>query len=440
MSYTLQLMAGNAATYVFVTPTPFTAPEYVYDYDDQQPPQLVQVHRTWSIEGIFYGVSTAPTPNSEANVFQAFNNLVTAIEGGTLTGAQFLHDTTVVLEVSKAAGYDSFKIEGLSSPQSELQWRDEVKIRIKLSATKKLSSPIAKLTQHETWNYDEAGLLTQTIDGEVVTPSGTSSVAEAKTLGLQLPSSSFGYVTNGPGGVDVDQVDRGDTVSRFRSQIRQVGQALPSGVGPSFSVATTTESEAGELVTTVTASARGVGALAAVQAQAPSGNFARSSVTYDPVQRAASAIYVQRKPANGNVRLKMQRFESRGGGRPTKWTKRTGGRSPIKHVGAFGPVGIRETIQIELMGAPGVNQFIYPGPVPGLDEDPSQLEFVGPERIVEGKDPSGDKWRLEIHRGYFDTNFEHAFSMIAIYALTPRASTNLTTPTEETTNQQEGTA
>lgn len=407
MSYTVQLMRGGSPSFVFASPTPFLAPKYTHEFDDLEPPTLCMIHRVWTIQGRLKG--------AEAAVAAAWNALLDSLETVATypTSAQLLQGAAIVQVISG----DSFKIEAYEAAKSDLAWRGELRFTVKITATQKKNTPIAKLTQHESWSYDEAGLLTQRLVGEVVTPSGTSAIAQTDDLGLDLPGPTFGFVTAGPNGVDYEQVDRADTIARFTSTIRQVGLPLPSGVGPSFKVGRSTSTSDGWQTTTTTATARGNGAVAAVAAAAPQGAIAEATYSSDAFEREASARYVQRVPAAATTILRTYSFTFSGGGQPKLFTLKTGGRTPAEHTGAFRPVTVRERIVVQFTGVPTLGVFAYPAPVAGLFYDRSTFEPSTPERTFIGQAPQADRWQLTVNRTYRGTSMSDAVSKASAFAL-----------------------
>ena len=430
MSYTVRLIRDAATHYTFPV-TPFIAPAHAYNYDEQEPPALVSVRKTWRIRGRLHGAS-------EAAVITAWDALKAKIEDPTALpdGIELQRSGTTVESITTDGGYLGWKVESCELLDQDLSWRGFLEYLIVVSGTKRhaTSGTIGDLTLVESWSYDESGLLTRTLRGEVEVLSG-SAEETARTLGLALPGTNFAFVTNGPEGVDVEVLDRADKKARFVSTVGESGLTLPAGVGPSFSVSVETSVADGEQVTTTRVTAVGVGAEAAVKSQRPAGK-ATESIQKDNFRRTASAVYVQKKAATGtNQVTRTHKFRSSGGGRPLRWSRRSGGRAPVKHPGAFAEVTITETIRVEVLGTPGTDDFKLPAPLVGVDEDTNGFEISGPERIETGKDRKGDKWSVEVKRVYRAAAFAEAFVAVAKSAFQPGTAGKLT---DETARGSEG--
>ncbi len=398
MTFEVRLTKGGQPLFVFGSHTPFLEPEHKYDFNPVEPPQLVAITKTWTIDGHLYGAS-------ETEVMTLWSQLTGALETPAQypEGVELVRDGTVVEAISPAAGYRRFKIEQLSAPRIERQWRVELRFLTRISGVKVFpllggnSPQVSKLVLNESWAYSEAGLLTKTLTGDLEVVTGASASAVARTLGLTLPGPTFGFVTRGPEGVDVDKLDQTDLKARFKSIVQEAGAALASGVAPSYSRSLHVTKTNGETMTTTTATATGPGAEAAVRAERPGGTLSET-VTVDPFRRSATAVYVQEKLDGGRV-LRVHRFSTRGGGRPIRYTRRTGGRSPAKHVLPRADVEVKEEISVEVTGTPAINDFAIPMPPAGLDEDTSELAFDPfPTRTVIGATRAADKWVMHIRR------------------------------------------
>jgi hypothetical protein len=440
MSFSVVLLKGSSPVYTFGSHTPFFAPVYDYVFDGFTPPRLVEVRRAFSIEGVIYTAT-------EAEAKTKYDALLAVIEDADNypDGLQLLQDTTPVVDIRSSTGHSYFQIEQLALEKSDHQWRGELRFTCKITAVKRntrviegTSTSISGLTLRESWSYDEAGLLTQTLTGQITT-FGASATAAAGAFGLDLPGPSFGYVTNGPKGCDVEQLDEGDTKASFASTIRQVGRPLPDGVGPSFKVSTETTITNGEKVVTTTVTAQGPGAVDAVAAQLPSG-AELSRQESEPFGRTASAVYVKRQPASGDVILRSHQFTATGGDRSTKWTKRSGGRSPLRHKGLFEVVEVEESISVEIVGIPALPRFKYPPPVAALDEDRSRFKMTGPYVVQLGSTLAGHRWALDVRRVYFAKDFKSALAALSLASFSARASASLisTTPDKEAEDQKAG--
>lgn len=419
MSFTVRLRRKNAITsawetaYTFAA-NPFISPDYSYAYDDQEPPLISTVNKTWTLDGWLYGTDK-------------FQELTAVLEDTTtpVHGVQLVRNSTVIEEISAEGGYVLVQVTQITSPKVDTQWQGKMPFTLKVTGTKRLptSGTISDLSMTETWSYGEEGLLTQTLVGELTAASG-SAADLARTLGLSLPDSTFAFVTAGPEGVDVEQLDRADTHARFTSIIKQSGVALPPGVGPSFSVEVRTATDGDEQITTTTVNAVGPGALAAVKSQRPVGRLTEE-IASDDYLLTARAVYVEKKPATGSPALKTQKFTAFGGGRPTRWTGRNGGRRPVPHPGSFQPLTIDEEITIEVFGSPGTLDFKVPAPLVGVNEDTGAFRSVGPFLVERGRDASANKWRLELRRAYSAADFYNAFQALAKSAFAPGESSSL---------------
>ena len=434
MSFTVRFRRGTTDVATFASPTPFVEPVDDLEYDDQEPRALAAIVRRWTITGVVYAAS-------ETAAITAWSALKAALETPATNPdrIELLRDGNVADSISVADGFEAVQVDSLASPRSDWQWRGGFLFTVKVSGRKRLSvattgaGNIAKLELTESWSYDENGLLTHTLSGVLEAASG-SAEAIARTLGLTVPGPTFAFVTNGPEGVDVEKLDRADRNARFTSTVREVGEALPGGVAPSFSVATEVSVGGGFETKTVTASASGPGAESAVRAQRPGGSLASESLVVDPWTRSARAVYVQRKPLGDPLR--SHRLSIRGGGRAIAWSRMSGNRDPIRHVLSRAPVEIEEEIVVEVVGnAPGTDRFRLPAPIPGLDEDPGKFALTAPELVERGADRSQDRWQVRLSRGYVAVRFADAYTALSKQALAPGSSS---TPSAEAQRQGKG--
>jgi hypothetical protein len=400
VSFDVRLTRGGQPFFTFGSHTPFLEPEHRYDHNETEPPRLVSVTKTWTVDGRLYGAS-------EAEVLAAWTALTKALEDPAQypEAAELRRDGVVVEAISPATGYRRFRIEHLSAPRIERAWRTELRFVAKISGVRvfpafgSTNSPVSKLTLSESWAYAETGLLTRTLTGELEVVTGAKASAVARTLGLKIPGPNFGFVTRGPEGVDVERLDEADLKARFTSIVQEAGAPLPTGVAPSYARTLHVTRSNGETLSTVTANASGPGAEAAVRAEKPAGTLTES-VTVDPFRRTATAVYVTSKLEGGRL-LRSHRFSTRGGGRPIRYTRRTGGRLPAKHVLQRAEVEIQEEISIEVTGTPGMQDFTLPAPLAGVDEDTSELSFSPfPTRVVLGATRAADKWVMGVRRVY----------------------------------------
>ena len=423
MSFEVRLVRGGQPFFTFGSHTPFLEPEHQYDHNQMEPPRLVSVTKTWTVDGRLYG-------SSEAEVIALWTALTKALEDPTQypEGAELLRDGTVVEAISAALGYRHFRIEHLGAPRIERAWRAELRFVTKISGVRVFpglgaNSKVSKLTLNESWAYTEAGLLTKTLSGELEVITGEKASLVARTLGLKLPGQSFGFVTAGPEGVNTEQLDQADLTARFTSIIQEAGAPLPSGVGPSYSRSLHVTRSSGETMTTTTVTATGPGAEAAVRRERPQAVLSES-VTVDAFRRTATAVYVQEKLDLGRL-LRTHRFTTRGGGRPIRFTRRTGGRLPAKHVLPRAEVEVQEEIQVEILGSPGIADFAVPAPPAGLDEDTSELAFAPfPTRVALGATRAQDRWVMGVRRVYRAESLGEVLDGISRAVVAPGAGSN----------------
>lgn len=425
MSHSVRLRRRNDSDtawedgYVFAV-APFIEPKITLEHDDQEPPMVSAERVAWKVTAKLYGADNDAVKDAWLELRAAISNPAAPAQG-----IQFLHDDTVIEEISSEGGYDEVKIESLASPESDAQWMTEMVAVLTVSGVKRLETGgsgtgISTLTQRLTYAYGEEGLLTKTLEGELTVTTGFSAEAVARTLGLELPSTSFAYVTRGPEGVDITLLDRSDRRVSFTSSIQESGVAIPGGVGPGFSVDIETTTVDGEEVTTTTVTAEGPEAVAAVKSKRPSGKLLETQAKNDN-RRTARAVYITKKTAPTATPLKKRVFTTTGGGRPIRWTRRTGGRSPIKHVGAFAEVVVEEIVTLERTGSPEqlLAGFFMPRALVGVDQDTNGSRIDGPDKTQSGKDANADVWQVRVHRRYVATDFSTAFAAVAQSALNP---------------------
>jgi len=412
MTYSVRFVRKGVEHHPFET-TPFVAPDHSYEYDLRLPPNLVAIVRTWTVEGTAYGA--------------AWERLKAKIEdpGNFPDGIELLRDSTVLESITVAGGYDDWRIERLSSSRTDLQWRGEHRFTMRIVGRRRLATKdkISDLKQTETWSYDEAGLLTRMLTGELDVTDG-SAVTEARKLGLKLPGKTFAFVTNGPEGVDVERLDPGDLKARFTSTIRESGLALPDAVGPGFTLEVETAVRDGIQVTTTRVHGTGPGALAAVQAHLAPGRH-HESISSDSHTRTAQGVFVEARPANGDQLLRMHRFSVAGGNRPMAFTRRTGGRVPAEHTLSFTAVDVTESIEVLTWGKPATGSIRLPSPVTGLTEDRDAWRLVGPERTTIGKDETADEWTTHVTRVYRAVSLTNVFTPVLQSVIAPGAGTTL---------------
>lgn len=437
MSFTVRLMRQGTPVYVFATPTPFVVPDHTAEFNDQIVPRLTAVVKTWNIEGVLFG--------NETSVATQYDTLVAAIEnsGSYPDGIQLLRGTSqsgvIIGDLSTSAGWLLFKIEKLTIHKSPLIFRGELRFTMRVTAKKfflpgELVSNISSLKLTESWSYAASGLLTHTLQGELEVQSG-SAVAAARSLVPQIftiPGATFAFETKGPEGADIEKLARADNKARFRSTIRESGDTLPSGVGPDFSIRTTTSQSNGEVSASIAVSAVGPGAEAAVRAAKPTG-ASFESVSVDTFRRTASAIYTT-TTKEGKL-LRLHEFTTRGGGKGIAFSRLTGDRPPAEHRLARGPCEIIETIRVEVTGTPSMDDFLLPEPVAGLDEDTDAATYTLPTRVKIGRDRSTDEWTMQARRVYRSADSVSIPSEVGDAIFRPRQSV---TPTREFSKKAAG--
>lgn len=405
MPHSVEIRRGGATVYTFAAPTPLAKPRHRYEHDDQDPKRVTAIAKTFTLEGVFYG--------DEESIDTQWDALVAELEKtdtNQLDGFRFLRDAAELEAVDKTSGYDEVIVESFEAVHAAGMWTRELRFVIVVTGKRRLadSDGIVKLTQEEDYSYDDRGLLTRTLIGEVETKSDTSAETKARTLGLTLPSANFGFMTKGPEGVNILIRNRGDTFCRFISIIAENGQALPGNVSPTFSAEVAETIQEGERFTVTVAAARGTGALAAVQALKPGDTFSET-VGSDAKQRTARAIYIQRNAegdSGGSLRLlRLRRFRHTGGGRPIRHTRRTNNREPAQHVMTRTPAEVVEEITVEVFGTPGVDDFTLPKALT-LPEDTDAFEQTWPTRVSIGRERSGDKWVASFRRVYRPTKVD----------------------------------
>lgn len=414
--------AAWETAYTFAA-NPFISPEHSYEHDDQEPPRVTTVKKTWKLEFRLYGADDEDT-------IEKWTEIRDVIEGSSpINGVQLLHFDTVVEEISSEGDYDEVKVERFASPQEDLQWQTGMTATLQVSGVKRIATvegdTISALTQTLTYSYDDSGLLTKTLAGDVTVVSG-SAEEKARTLGLSIPSSFFAYVTRGPEGVDVEVLNRADTRARFTSIIQESGSALPGGVAPGFSLNIRTRTEDGDEITTTTVEARGPEAFAAVKSKRPTGRLVEE-LEHDDFRRTARAVYISKKQATGASQVKRQVFRASGGGQQILYTERDGSRTPVEHVGPFLSVLIDEEITLEVTGQKGTIDYKLPAALSGsgVREDTSGFSAVGPLRSEKGKDLSADRWSLTVKRRYTARSFYGAFTVMVKSAFEPGEASNL---------------
>jgi hypothetical protein len=421
VSFEVRLVRKGAPPYVFET-TPFLSPEHGYEYDLSLPPRLVSVTKTWALEGVLYA-------NMGKDLDAAWDALKAAIEDPKTypEGIELVRGGVVCESISVAGGYEDWRIQRLALQKTDLAFRGELRFTMRVSGRRRVGSDQTKVTsanETETWTYDEAGLLTRTLQGEIEVASG-SAVAEARKLGLKLPGDTFAFVTNGPEGVDVERLDPTDRKARFTCVIKESGAALPKDVGPSFVFDTETQVRDGVEQKTTRVVAHGPGALAAVQAKVAPGRVLET-ISVDKHMRTAQGVFVESKPAQGGAQiLRVHRLTVAGGNRPRAFTKRTGARRPVEHTLAYTPITVTELIEIRTFGKPSTLGIKLPSPVKDLVEDRDAWRLSGPERTVIGRDETGDEWTTRVTRVYRATSLEKVFTPVFQAAFVPGAGTSL---------------
>lgn len=398
-AWTVKLLTGSTVVYTFPA-TPFATPSLSAEWSSAEPSLVTAITKRYKLQGVIHGDETT-TGTAWASLLS-----VLSVSGSSqIDGVELRRDSTVVDSIKLSDGWKGFTWNALQAERSDPQWRGELRFSLEIAGRKRFALagyPDPTISSFESsleWSYDEAGLLTQTYAGTLETTSG-SAVAAARLCTLSLPSSSYAYVTKGPEGVDVTREDEGDLKASFRSVIRQSGAALPSGVGPSYSVIVDTVTHDGETTVTTTVSAVGPGASSAVQAQIPPGSVASKQIVVGANDLTARGVFVQKSSTpDAASATKTQKFTITGGGRPLSYSRRSGGRAPLPHLGAWAEVEVTETLHLEQSGVDGAN-FSLPAPLEGIDLDTNASRYGLPERTVQGSDRSGDRYSLDVVRVY----------------------------------------
>lgn len=397
MSYSVVLRAGDADILTLGSVGPLVAPNYDFEHDERSPPRTVSITKTMTIVGVYLGTAST-IEASFAALDAALSDTANPIDE-----IVFKRDTTVIDRIGNNSLYTEFRIISVSeSTQDDLRYRWQARLGLTLVASGRqvldLSGDPISLQFSDSYNYSPAGLLTRTRSGQVQTVAGTSAEAVARTKGLTLPSSLFGYLTNGPEGVDVVIEDENDTVASFVSVIQESGEDLPADVSPAYVLSTTIDTVDGVSLTTVQVSAEGIGAEAAVDAAKPSG-ATTSSKTVGPHQRSATAIYTTRESAKG-IRVRMTRsFSMSGGGKGIRYTERTGNRPPVKHVLPIRASTVVERLTWRAFGAVNRDTFSLPEPLI-IPQDGATEWSPSPTRVVIGDTTKGDEWTATAIRTY----------------------------------------
>lgn len=427
MSYTVRLRRSNSTVYTFDA-TPFVAPKLETDYDDQEPPLVAGVKKTWTLTGILYGASEAATITAYDALAGFFDGTLSQIDG-----IELLRSGSVVESITTAT-YHAFKLVSLSSPQSDMQWRGEMRFTMVVEGYKRVatSGTMSGLKQTETWNYDASGLLTITLEGEVEVTTG-SATDMARTLGLD-PSdygSDYAALTNGPEYVDVVMVGRDDKKARFRSVIAESGAALPALVSPDFSLIEEEVVKDGKKSTSVTVTALGTGAENAVRSEIPSDatDYVFRRDTYRRTASATIRTLTSADPDTGEVLTVHQTFQTNPGGKRVAWTRRSGGRKPAKQVLSLGPVDVVEDIRVEIyaVSLPPAAEIKFPAPLAGITEDTSRWQLVGPHKSRPAAKDSKKEWVVQVRRVYVAGGLDEVVTPLLQAAAAPGDGASLET-------------
>lgn len=397
MSYSVVLRSGDADILTLGSVGPLVAPNYDFEHDERSPPRTVSITKTLTIVGVYLGIASA-IEASFAALDAALSDTANPIDE-----IVFKRNAVVIDRIGNNSLYTEFKILSVSeSTQDDLRYRWQARLGLTLVASGRqvldLSGDPISLQFSDSYNYSPSGLLTRTRSGQVQTVAGTSAEAVARTKGLTLPSSLFGYLTNGPEGVDVVIEDENDTIASFTSVIQESGEDLPADVSPAYVLSTTVDTVDGESITTVVVQAEGIGSEAAVDAARPSGTTSESK-TVGPHQRSASAVYTTRSLARGLKLRQTRTFSITGGGRGVRFTQRTGNRPPVKHILPFREVQVLERVTIRVFGTVGTLTFSLPDAL-DLPQDGATEWPQSPTRVVIGKDRNGDEWSAIATRRY----------------------------------------
>src|SRR5580698_7730784 len=131
MSFQVTLVRGGQPFFTFGSQTPFLEPEHQYGHAPTEPPALVSITKTWTVDGRLYGAS-------EAQVLSLWSALTLALEDPSQypDGVELVRDGVTVEAISPAQGYRHFRIESLSAPRIERAWRTELRFVTKISGVK----------------------------------------------------------------------------------------------------------------------------------------------------------------------------------------------------------------------------------------------------------------------------------------------------------------
>ena len=403
MAYTAKLLGASSPLPYEFEITPFLGPSLTPQHDDGDPPLVTGILERYSLDGILRGTS-------ETTTAAAWADLRTALASRTnpVTGVQLLRSGTAVATIqSRSAGgsHDAFKVTALASPVTEGQWRTEMRFTLTaegLLTFADATTGIVDLVQVESWDYDEAGLVTRTRTGRVTTQDGTSAAAKARTQGFtSLPGVTYGYVTGGPEGVNVRQMNRADTEAEYTSIVAEIGETRPAAVGPTFAATISTVEVRAETRTVTSAAARGTGAEDYVVSLRPAGELESASLDLTAATRSARATYVQtRASSGGNGRVQTtRRFTLRPGGARLAFSERSGERLPVMHVLAKVAAELVEQVDVEHVGEIAPASVKFPAAL-NLPEDPSAMVVGIPYRVSQGATPAGDRWQASMTRVY----------------------------------------
>ena len=420
MAYSVQIRRSGSTVYTFAAPTPFVSGRRELEHDTFEVPRITGIFVRWSVECVIRGSETT-LPGLWTAFKAAIETPTTAPDGIRLVQGSG-PSAVVVDSVAKEDGFYEWKIEAVELDRAKdlKQWRSEIRFTLQVSGRKRFVSVVigaianlANLTETKTWGYNEAGLASITLAGELEVTTG-SAVATARLLAqaqLPLPGLAWRYETAGPEGTDVEQLDLGDRKASFRSTIRELGLPAPSNVGPGFSVTVTEEIVDGEQTLTTTVEAEGPGASDAVNKYRPSGvHYEKTSD--NQFTRRSSGVFVEKAIPDARSSL---RFDVLGGGQDLLWHPRTGGLTPAKHVSPFGIVTIKEEFTVEAYGQPAAEKFNVP---PSLADGKvifqigSGTSMSPPVLVTRGVSVDSDRYAQTFRRTYNATSFASAASAI----------------------------
>lgn len=387
MAYTLEITNGTT-TYSFDV-QPIWKPRLEYLFNETLvPAELTAEIETWELVGAVYRNAT---PASVTSDFATLSTLLSN-RSDPVDSVKFKSGSTTIRELNTTthAALMVTAVDSDPGPDGAGHWTNHWRGSITIVGKKLIhSSNIVKLERRYTYSYDDAGLLTQTLEGRIETMPGTSAKTQAEAQADASLGAAFIFETGGDSNIEV-RVENApeDTIATFRQVQREIGLTVPA-TATSYRLAVETAEIADGKITTIQVSARGTSvasARTAVRAQKPGTSFLRQQETEDRDGLGFRATYTKREPRTATVSryglarvCSMRRaFEFIGGGQDAIEDPIPGYKTFVT-LAPWRWLTVRESVRVTAVNVATLADIPLPAPLWPANLQPNQSSDSAPE-------------------------------------------------------------